>query len=190
MLQINLLPVREARRREDYRRLSMHAVLMLLLVGGGVGITHSIISEKINNSTDRIAQMQRDIDLYKPQLEQVEVFRTKKKELKSKIDVIARLDRARSGPVRVLGELAARTPERLWLTSVVTEGRTILLVGQSLDNDIVALFLRSLGASDFFSEVDLDKTEMKGEKDGLRLVSFRIRAVFADPDTKAAADTA
>ena len=86
--------------------------------------------------------------------------------------------------------MAARTPERLWLTSVVTEGRTILLVGQSLDNDIVALFLRSLGESDFFTEVDLDKTEMKGEKDGLRLVSFRIRAVFVDPDPKAAADTA
>ena len=190
MLQINLLPVREARRREDFRRLSMHAVLMLLLVGAGIGITHSIISEKIKESTARIAQMQRDIDQYKPQLEQMEVYRAKKKKVKAKIAVIDELDRARSGPVRVLSELAARTPDRLWLTSLVTEGQTVLLVGKSLDNDIVALFLRRLGESDYFTEVDLDKTEMKGVTDGLRLVSFRIRAVLVNPDPKAAADAA
>ncbi len=64
------------------------------------------------------------------------------------------------------------------------------MVGQSLDNDLVALFLRSLGESVYFTQVDLDKTEMKGEKDGLRLVSFRIRAVLANPDSNAAADAA
>ncbi len=190
MLQINLLPVREARRKEDSRQLSMQVALLALLVAAGIGFTHSLISEEVANSKARIAQMQRDIDQYKPQLEQVAAFRTKKKELETKIGVIDELDLARSGPVRVLSELAARTPDRLWLTSLATEGKTIVLVGQSLDNDLVALLLRSLGESVYFTQVDLDKTEMKGEKDGLRLVSFRIRAVLANPDSNAAADAA
>ncbi len=185
MLQINLLPVREARHKEDLRRLSMQVALMLLLAGAGVGFTHSMISEKIKDSNGRIAQMQRDVDQYKPQLEQVAGFRGKKKKLESKIDVIDELDRARSGPVRVFSELAVRTPDRLWLTSLVTEGQTIVMSGQSLDNERVALFLRSLGESDYFIEVDLDKTEMKGERDGLRLVSFRIRAVLVNPNPDA-----
>jgi type IV pilus assembly protein PilN len=132
--------------------------------------------------------MQRDIDQYKPQLEQVAAFRTQKKKLETKISVIDDLDRARSGPVRVLSELASRTPDRLWLTSLATEGKTIVMSGQSLDNDIVALFLRSLGESAYFTEVDLDKTEMKGESGGLRLMSFRIRAVLTNPDENATAD--
>ena len=190
MLQINLLPVREARRKEDSRQLTMQAALMLLIAGAAIGFAHSIISEEISDSKARIAQMQRDIDQYKPQLEQVAAFREQKKKLESKIGVIEKLDRARSGPVRILSELAARTPKRLWLTSLATEGTTIIMKGESLDNDLVALFLRSLGESDYFTEVDLDKTEMKSESGGLRLMSFRIRAVLANPDPKAAADPA
>jgi type IV pilus assembly protein PilN len=187
MLQINLLPVREARRKEDSRQLAMQAGLMMLLVFAAIGFAHSMISEKISKSNGRIAQMQRDIDQYKPQLEQVAAFRTQKKKLETKIDVIEELDLARSGPVRILSELASRTPDRLWLTSLATEGKTIVMAGQSLDNDLVALFLRSLGESAYFTEVDLDKTEMKGESGGLRLMSFRIRAVLANPASKTAA---
>jgi type IV pilus assembly protein PilN len=185
MLQINLLPVREARRKEDSRQLSMQAALVLLLVFAVIGFTHSIISEEIADSKIRIAQMQRDIDQYKPQLEQVAAFRAQKKKLETKIGVIEELDRARSGPVRVLSELAARTPDRLWLTSLATEGKTIVMAGESLDNDLVALFLRRLGESAYFTEVDLDKTEMKGDGSGLRLMSFRIRAVLTNPDQSA-----
>jgi len=190
MLQINLLPVREARRKEELRQLVMQGALVLLVVGAAIGFTHSIMSEKIASSRGRISQMQRDIDQYKPQLDQVAAFRKKKKELETKIDVIDELDKARSGPVRVLSELAARTPDRLWLTSLETEGKTVVLVGQSLDTDLVALFLRSLGESPYFGEVDLDKTELKGESDGLRLMSFRIRAVLKNPDQKAKAEKA
>ncbi len=190
MLKLNLLPVREARRKEDSRQLAMQAALVLLVVFACVGFAHSMISEKLSNARVRIAQMQRDIDQYKPQLEQEAAYKKSKKALEAKIGVIDELDRARSGPVRVLSELAARTPERLWLTSLVTEGKTILMSGQSLDNDLVALFLRSLGESAYFTNVDLDKTEMKGVTDGLRLMTFKIRAVLANPDPKASADAA
>ena len=190
MLHINLLPVREARREEELKQIRNQALLVLLISCAAIGFAYSTISEEIANSHARIAQMQRDIDQYNPQLEQVAAFRKKKKELETKIGVIDELDRARSGPVRVLSELAERTPDRLWLTSLATEGKVIVMSGESLDNDLVALFLRSLGESDYFDEVDLDKTEMKGSKDGLQLMSFRIRALLVSPDPNAKQDAA
>jgi type IV pilus assembly protein PilN len=108
----------------------------------------------------------------------------------TKIGVIDELDRARSGPVRLLSELASRTPERLWLTSLATQGTTIVMKGQSLDNELVALFLRRLGESEYFTKVDLDKTEMKGKSDGLQVMVFTIRAVLTNPDENATADKA
>ena len=186
MLNINLLPVREARRKEDVRQLLMQGLLMLIVVGSGVAFAHSRITDQIALSNSRVDQMKRDIDQFKPQLEKVAAFRKQKARLEKKIKVIADLDRARSGPVQVLNELANRTPERLWLTKLSTKNGEIFMEGLSLDNDLVALFLRSLGESPFFKDVDLDNTKLK--EGALRLVSFKIRAVLVSPGAPEAAE--
>jgi type IV pilus assembly protein PilN len=181
MIEINLLPVREARRAADVRQQLMQLVLVLLIVSGGVGFVHSEMNEKTVVASARVAQMRRDIDQFKPQLEQVAAFRKKKAKLEKKIDVIDELDRARSGPVRVMSELAMRTPERLWLKSVKTSGGTIQLKGLSLDNELVAVFLRGLSDSEYFDAVDLDGTKLQGGKGNLKVVSFAIRAELVSP---------
>jgi len=180
MLEINLLPVREARRREDVRQQSLGLMLVLLVVGAVTGFTHHKVTSDIDVANARIHQMQRDIDQFKPQLEQVAQFRKRKAQLEKKIDVIDELDRARSGPVRVLDALANRTPDRLWITSLDTQGKTIMLKGASLDNELVALFLRGLDESPYFTEVDIDSTKL-GTGKGLKVVTFEIRAVLENP---------
>jgi type IV pilus assembly protein PilN len=181
MIEVNLLPVREARRAADLRQQVMQLLFVLLIVVGGIGFVHSEMSERVVLAGARVAQMQRDIDQFKPQLEQVAAFRTKKAELEKKIDVIEELDLARSGPVRVMSELAATTPRRLWLTSVKTSGGKIQLRGESMDNELVAVFLRGLGDSEFFTDVDLDGTQLVGGSGDMRVVRFEIKAALAKP---------
>jgi type IV pilus assembly protein PilN len=181
MIEINLLPVREARRAADVRQQLMQLLFMLLIVGGGIGFMHSKINEKIVIEEARVAQMERDIDQFKPQLQQVAEFRKKKANLEKKIDVIDELDRARSGPVRMMSELAMRTPERLWLKSLKTTGGEIELKGMSLDNELVAVFLRGLGDSEYFDSVDLDGTKLENSQGSLKVVSFGIRARLVNP---------
>jgi type IV pilus assembly protein PilN len=181
MIEINLLPVREARRKADARDVVMMLALALLVSGGGAAIVHSRISSDLNATRVRVTQMEADIEQFKPQLEQVARFRKRKANLQKKIDVIDELDRARSGPVRVLDELASRTPDRLWLTSMSTSGDTITLKGESLDNEIVAQFLKALGESEYFANIDLGGTELGDEKNGLRVVTFDIKANLVTP---------
>jgi type IV pilus assembly protein PilN len=190
MLEINLLPVREARRKADIRQQLMQLLLVLLVVLGGIGFWHSRVAEEISVSEVRISQMQNDIQQFKPQLEQVAAFKLKKARLEKKIDVIDGLDRARSGPVHVLAELASRTPERLWLTGLDSKGGEIRLEGRSLDNELVALFLRGLGDSKYFDKVDLDSTQIVDGRDGLKVVKFAIRAQIVNPEAAAAAPAA
>ncbi|MDH3211606.1 MAG: PilN domain-containing protein [Myxococcales bacterium] len=187
MIEINLLPVREARRKADIRELAMQVVLLLIITGGALGIVHSRLSDELDRSSARIRQMENDIEQFKPQLKQVAEFRAQKARLEKKIDVIEGLDSARSGPVRLLNDLATRTPDRLWLTSLDAKGKAITLKGESLDNEIVAIFLRELGKSEYFVNVDLDSTELGKEKKGVRLVTFNIRATVANP-TKSGSD--
>jgi type IV pilus assembly protein PilN len=190
MLEINLLPVREARRQADLRQYMMQLVLMVILAVGGISLVNSRIGDQLERAQARVRQMENDINQFKPQLEQVAAFKKRKGELEKKIDVIDGLDRARTGPVRVLSELSTRTPDRLWLTSLSTKGSTISMQGQSLDNELVALFLRSLGDSEYFGNVDLDSTKLGAEKGGLKLVTFRIRAEIVNPKGQAVTSAA
>jgi type IV pilus assembly protein PilN len=181
MIQINLLPVREAKRKANLRQHVLQLVLMLIVVGGVIGYVNSNIADKISTAELRVSQMESDIAKFKPQLDQVAAFRKKKAKLQKKIDIIDGLDRARRGPVQVMDELATHTPERLWLDSVSTKGAKIEIAGQSLDNELVAVFLGALGDSPHFENVDLNSTELGSAKDGLKLVKFKIQASMAMP---------
>ncbi len=181
MLEINLLPVREARRKADIRQQLMQLVFGLLITVGIIAIVHSRISDQIGDAETHVDQMEVDIAKFKPQLRQVASFKKRKAELLRKIDVIDDLDRARSGPVRVLAEISDLIPDRVWLTSMETKGSTVLLQGMSLDNELVALFLRGLGNSPMFTEIDLGGTKLGNNKSGLKLVKFNMKAQMVDP---------
>jgi type IV pilus assembly protein PilN len=187
MIEINLLPVREARRKADLRQQGMSFLLVGLLAAAFIGFAHSYVSDRISDSRTRIRQMEADIKQFQPQLDQVAAFRKKKAALEKKIDVIDGLDRARSGPVRVLDELATHMPERVWLTNVATEGALIKLKGESLDNELVAILLRALGESPYFDKVDLQSTEVGTSTTGLKLVKFNVEAQIVTPKAQAKA---
>src|SRR5574338_149037 len=147
MIQINLLPVREARRKADLRQQGMQFLFVLLIAGAGIGFTHSHVTNRIQDSQVRIRQMEADIKQFQPQLDQVAAFRKKKSSLEKKIEVIEDLDRARTGPVRVMSELATHMPDRVWLTTLATEGNAIKMKGEGMDNELVAVLMRALKES-------------------------------------------
>ncbi len=186
MMEINLLPHREARRAADLRETVAVLVLGLVVVGGGIFLTDKGVKSDLAAAETSVAQLQADIERYEPQKKLVKKFKKRKKQLQSKLDVIDSLEEARNGPVRVLDELSERVPDRLWLTSVETKGKGIKLEGQSLDTGVVADFLRGLNASPYFKNVDLDKTSGGKVVKGVRLVNFEIRADMTSPAKKKA----
>ncbi len=184
MMEINLLPHREARRAADLRESVALLLLGLVVVLSVIFFSYQSVKSDLAEARAGVAQLEADIERYKPQQILVEGFKTKKKELQNKLDIIASLEGARSGPVRILDELSSKVPERLWLTGITTKGKGIKLEGRSLDTGVVADFLRGLNESPFFSNVDLDKTSGGDIVRGVRLVNFVIRADMESPVQK------
>ena len=182
MIEINLLPHREARRVADLRQTAGVLALGLVLAFGVIAMVDRAQDAALEKAGATIRQLETDIARYKPEEDKVQAFKAKRIQLEDKIDVIRGLDRARSGPVRIMDELSRNTPERLWLTSLSTEGTQITVEGDSLDTSIVADFLRSLNASPFFTEVDLERTFSGAQVEGVQFVHFVITAALADPD--------
>lgn len=179
MIRVNLLPVRETQRLAELRQQAMQLLLALILAAATIGFIHSSLSDRITQTRQRVEQMQSDIDQLAPQVAWVKEFREKKAELEQKLRVIDGLEAARIGPVRILDELAIHTPDRLWLKTLESRGRELRLSGESIDNDLVAAFMRALGSSPNFESVDLESTEQEKSSDGeLKLVRFSIDALL------------
>jgi type IV pilus assembly protein PilN len=181
MIEINLLPHREAKRAADFRQTVALLVLGLVIEGGLIAYMNNGVEDSLAAADASVVQLQSDIEQYKPQEAQVEGFKRTRSELEDKLGVIDGLDKGRTGPVRLLDELAAYTPERLWLTGLETSGVQITLQGESLDTGMVADFLRGLNESKYFTNVDLDRTARGKEIEGVKLVTFVITAELTRP---------
>lgn len=177
MIRINLLPVREARRKAGVRQQG------LLLVGAaavglvGALVLHLSVEARISSTRDHIAHAEAEFARLQETLAQIEDFRNRKEEIQRKLTVIAELEKSRTGPVRILDEIATRIPDRLWLTHLTMRNGVVEMRGYGLDNEIIAAFMTSLEESEFVTGVKLVETHLElDSKKTLKLNSFRIRS--------------
>ena len=189
MIQINLLPVREARRRADLRNwllaLGISAVSVLVICVSG----HQLLRLDLKETRSDIAAAEQQLKAFEAQRQQIEEYKARKAEIVRKLDVITRLERGRAGPVRMLEELSHRIPERVWLTELSSADGQLNLKGSSLDNELVARFLTALEASPYLNGVDLVGTELQQIGD-LKVNIFTVEAQLQDPAVAAPAATA
>lgn len=184
MIRINLLPVREARRKAGVQQQMM--LLAVTLVGAvllSAGV-HQWLSGNLSSAQARVRALETQLQQYKPQEDQVAQFKAKKAEIEQKLSVIANLERSRSGPLHIMEELATNIPERVWLLSLSADNGQLSLAGMSLDNELVASFLTKLDESPYFGKVELESTELK-TVDALKLNTFQIRAALESPEEPA-----
>jgi type IV pilus assembly protein PilN len=181
MIEINLLPHREARRAADLRQTVGVLVLGLILETAVIWYMNSGIQDDLQQAQTAVRQLESDIEQYKPQEAKVAEFKKVRSHLEDKLAVIDGLDRGRTGPVRLMDEIADHTPDRLWLTKLETKGLRITVEGESLDTGMVADFLRGLNESAYFRNVDLDRTSRGKEIEGVKLVTFVITAELQQP---------
>jgi type IV pilus assembly protein PilN len=180
MIRINLLPVREERRKADLRQFGL--ILGAALLGSVVIVSlyHIKLSGDVKEAKAAVAATQQQIDVFEPQLKQVEEYRKTKAEIEKKLEIIGRLEASRSGPVHIFDELATHAPPRLWLTKLEVHGGKITIEGMSLDNELVALFLTALNESVYFKDVELRETKAK-EMSGYKLNEFELSAMLTSP---------
>jgi type IV pilus assembly protein PilN len=181
MVRINLLPVRVSKKKEaGKQQLFLFAVLLVVGLVANYAWAHqrSGVLKDLRSQVDRkkaeIAQLERIIG-------EVKNIRTQQDQLKQKLDVLDKLKAGRSGPVKMLDELAVMTPKRLWLRKMEEKGgTTVNFEGTAATIDDVSAFMAALKTSKHFNNVELKKTNATSAKGGgFRLVDFTINAGVA-----------
>lgn len=187
MIRINLMPREEARRAATRQR--DQGLILVALIGLVVVILGAEVWTRAANAEVRAEVDRNRVELTELDKRYQESLRTEAqlRELSAKRDTIEVLERQRRGPVYVLEDLGAATPDSLWLTEMRETGGAAVLKGQGLDNQTIALFMRQLESSPYFSRVDLVETKHL-EKGQAELKEFTIRAQVAYAGTVPASE--
>lgn len=133
------------------------------------------ISKKIETLELESQDLELNLAQLKKTTKEVRDLEKKRNQLNSKLAVIGRLKKNKSGPVRVLDDLNLAIPERCWLTKVQEKGGFLEISGMALDNQTIATFMKDLSSSHYFDEVDLVQSKQTVRR-GVKVQSFTIRA--------------
>jgi type IV pilus assembly protein PilN len=177
MIRINLLPVRETKRQADVRQQGIMLAIVALAAVALCLPFHLYQNARISKKSIELRKA--NVELQKLQVvrDQVERYTAEKNEIETKLQVIASLEATRSGPVRIMDEIATRIPKRMWLTNLSMKAGELRLEGVSLDAEIVAAFLTGLGESPLIHGVELEETLLQ-ETEGLKLNTFKLRSSY------------
>ncbi len=190
MVYINLLPIREIKRRT--RAIQQLTVFAFCLVGvliliGAVGFYQQTSTKKL---TRDIASLKAEKQRYNKILQQIKKLEEDKKLIESKIAVIKQLKKTSGLTVHVLDEIANLTPtKRLWLETVEQKGTTLNLSGMALDNQTIASYMDQLKHSPYIKDVTLIKTDLKQYADR-DLKSFQLTCAITIPGSSEEETTA
>lgn len=148
--------------------------VVLGLVVAGIATTATIQGRNLSKLRGEIAVAQDESARYKPQLEKIRQITQQRAEVRSRLDMIASLDRQRYYRVQLLDELSRSIPSNLWISSFSEISKNSFQVdGVTFSNFNVAKFMESLDKSGQFTSVDLTVAE-KGTIEDLDVVQFSL----------------
>jgi type IV pilus assembly protein PilN len=193
MIRINLLPHREAKRKQKQA-----AFVALMALGGLAGVALVLLVGAYNAS--RIAtQNERNLVLKNANAEldkkisKIASLKSEIEALKARQQAVEDLQGDRNQPVYLLDELVRQTPEGVYLKSFKQDGQRVLLNGYAQSQERVAELLRNLsGNSPWLERPDLTEVRaatLAQSKTGRKVVEFTLnvaikRARADDEDAK------
>ena len=177
MIRINLLPRIEVKAPKKGVSELFLGSLAILAVLGVILATHFSQAGKIKRTNREIIVTDKKIEELREVEEQVNEFKRKNQELERRIQIIADLEKKRSGPLYVMDSLSNAIPDRSWINEFKSKGSGATLTGVAWNEFTVADFMRELQKSNYYKNVRLKLIE-KATISSLPLRKFEITSTL------------
>ncbi|MCK5069354.1 MAG: PilN domain-containing protein [Desulfocapsa sp.] len=185
MLRINLLPIRQLKKRAKARNQIISFVTLFAFLLVIIGAVAFLQITKMNNIESSIAQLKKEKQKYAPILAEMTKLEKRKKDLENKISIIKQLKKDSSITVHILDEVAKKVDsKRMWLQSLKQQGKSLSLKGTALDNRTIAQFMDALKESPYIGGVNLSNASLK-KVSGRDLKSFSLSCSITSPQEPA-----
>jgi len=192
MIKINLFPFRAARAKENIRRqvtIYVLSTLFLLLVLGYYALD---FNKKVTTLKADQDAKQRNLATFQATTAKLTKLKKTIADLEAKLHTIEDLEKGKTGPVKLLDDIAMSVPrDKLWLVSLKESAGILTLAGTAMDNETVADFMNRLESTESMNSVELVKTQQKKIASlKLNLKAFALNCktyAYKEPEQPAAA---
>ncbi len=194
MILINLLPHREARRRQRKQAFYVGVALAVALGAVIAAIWYLGLQQLIGEQQTRNQFLKDEIARLDVQIKDIASLRAEIDALKARQKAVEDLQTDRNTPVRLLDELVKQTPEGVYLSSLKQNGHQVQLAGVAQSNERVSEMLRNL----LYGSQWLDQPELieirsvnvpvsQGSRETRRLFQYQMRVRIKAPASAASA---
>ncbi|MCX7794044.1 MAG: PilN domain-containing protein [Thermodesulfovibrionales bacterium] len=162
MIRINLLPAVRKRKKRPKPLPSFIVIGVLLSLFASIGIVYAMfhLKNKISSLEAEKKNNEKEIAELNKKLKDVENFEKLNKSFKERKEIIEKLRKDQSFPVKILNEVSKALPPGVWLTNLSYGGDSITLEGYGYTNDDVVSYVDGLKKSDLFTDVYLHETKL------------------------------
>ncbi len=174
MAKINLLPWREALRKEHQQQFYSTMGVFVVLTLCSWGVYHFYNTLRVDYQDSRNQFLNVEITKLDKKIKEIKRIEKEKERLKARIEAIEQLQGNRPLIVRLFDELVTSLPEGVSLVSVKQSGKAITISGVAQSNARVSSFMRKLQDSDWLDDPQLDVIQAKNDK-GQRVSNFTMR---------------
>lgn len=165
MANINLLPWRDEKRKEQTRQFISITLFSIILAAAMVFLAQVNIQRLIDHQLQRNTLLKTEIKRLDNELKEIRGLEDTKEKLLSRMDIIQSLQQKRPQIVHLFDELARTVPEGLHLKSLEQNGDNLTLTGIAESNGRVSAYMRNIDSSDWMSNPKLKVIESQ-RKDG------------------------
>ena len=189
MPRINLLPWRDAQRRE--RKLAFLVALGVAALAAGVTAfaAYLMYGSMIEAQERRNTQLTMAIKKLDKEIEEINSLESAKQKFIARMEIIEKLQRSRPEIVHVFDEIVRTLPEGVYLTSVKQNGMRLKFEGIAQSSTRVSSFMRNIDGSQWLRNPELQvvqTTKGSGPGSSFTLTADQVTTAGGeDADSKA-----
>ncbi len=180
MAKINLLPWREAYRKEKKDQFVAVIGGVVLLSGLIAYLWIASAESAIENQQARNRLLDSEIAVLDKQVKEIANLKKVRDDLLARIKIIQDLQGTRPLIVRYFDDFARSIPDGVFITSMTKQGTTVSIEGVAESYNRVATFMRNLDTSDWFAGANLTSV-VAAPSEGEQAQSFKITVSTSVP---------
>ena len=192
MILINLLPHREAKRRQRKQAFFIGLGVSFAVGAALVGLWYALVSSQTAAQRERNDQLKSEIQRLEAQIKDIATLRQEIEGLKARQRSVENLQADRNTPVYLLDELVRQTPEGVYLTAIKQAGAVVTVSGVAQSNERVSELLRNTSYNSAWLErpelVEIKAANVtSASREQRRLFEFQMRVQLKRPQAPVAA---
>ncbi|MEW8131714.1 MAG: PilN domain-containing protein, partial [Candidatus Thiodiazotropha endolucinida] len=173
MARINLLPWREAERKERQKEFGLMLLAGALVAAFIVFGVHQLIQSQIEAQNTRNAYLQKEIAAVEKEIREIQDLDKTKQNLLARMNIIQELQSSRPQIVHLFDEVVTSLPDGVFLDEIEQKGSSVTFTGQAQSNARVSSMMRNIDDSEWLEKPSLVFIESK-EKTGTGYSQFKL----------------